>query len=159
MTPTRPDGKAPATAAKKPGGLSAEELAAMKETLAERRRDATRARGKDDAADEAEVLAKIAELSEHDRMLATKIHGIVKATAPALKARTWYGMPAYTRDGKVVVFFKPGEKFKSRYATLGFDDAAQLDDGEMWPTSYALLDLAPAYEKKIAALIKKAAGL
>ena len=104
------------------------------------------------------MLEKIAELAEPDRGLATRLHEIIKASAPALSPKTWYGMPAYAKDGKVVCFFQSAQKFKSRYATLGFNDTANLDDGTMWPTSFALTELTPADEKKIAALVKKAVG-
>ena len=133
--------------------LSAEERAAMKETLEERRRALS---GDEDG--ESDVLAKIAELPEPDRAMAKRIHAVVKAAAPSLAPRTWYGMPAYAKDGKVVCFFQSGHKFKTRYATLGFQQAANLDDGDVWPTSFALLKLTPAVEDKIAKLIKKAAG-
>jgi uncharacterized protein YdhG (YjbR/CyaY superfamily) len=102
------------------------------------------------------VVAKIAEMPEADRVMAERLHGLVKATAPDLSPRTWYGMPAYAKDGKVVCFFQSADKFKSRYATLGFSDKANLDDGAMWPTSFALERLTAAEEKKIGALLKKA---
>jgi len=105
---------------------------------------------------EAEVLANIAEMPEHDRTMGERIHAIVQENAPDLTARLWYGMPAYAKDGKVVCFFQSAAKFKARYATFGFDQAADLDDGNMWPTSYALKELTSAEEKKIAALVKKA---
>ena len=130
--------------------LSAEEKAAMKETIRERKLAAAGALG------EKEVLAAIAKLPEPDRSMAKKLHTIITAAEPGLSSRTWYGMPAYTKDDKVVVFFKPGSKFKSRYATLGFEEKANLDDGNMWVTSYALTKLTPAEEKKITALVKKA---
>ncbi len=110
----------------------------------------------DRAAGESDVLAKIAEMSEPDRSMAQRIHEIVTASAPELAPRTWYGMPAYTKDGKVICFFQPAEKFKARYGTLGFNDGAHLDEGSMWPTSFAVKELTPADEKKIAALVKKA---
>jgi len=133
-------------------GFTAEERAAMKE----RAQELKAARNKEEA--ERDVLAKIAEMPKADRLLAERIHAIVKETAPGLSPRTWYGMPAYTRDGKVVVFFKSAAKFKSRYATLGFEEAANLDKGAMWPTSYALTALDDADEAKIRALVKKAAS-
>jgi len=105
---------------------------------------------------EKDVLAKIAEMSEPNRVMAERIHAIVAAIAPDLSPKTWYGMPAYARDGKIVCFFKSADKFKTRYATFGFEETATLDDGAMWPTSYALTKLTPADEKKIAALVKKA---
>ena len=132
--------------------LSDEELAAMKETLKERRRARS-----GDVDGESDVLAKIAEMPEPDRGMAKRIHALIKASAPALAARTFYGMPAYAKDGKVVCFFQSGQKFKTRYATLGFQQAANLDDGDFWPTSYALSKLTPAVEEKIAKLVKKAA--
>jgi uncharacterized protein YdhG (YjbR/CyaY superfamily) len=111
---------------------------------------------KDRAAGESAVLAKIAEMPEPDRALAERLHAIVKASAPDLSPKTWYGMPAYAKDGKVVCFFQSAEKFKSRYATFGFSDEANLDEGAMWPTSFALKELTAAEEAKIAALVKKA---
>jgi uncharacterized protein YdhG (YjbR/CyaY superfamily) len=112
---------------------------------------------KADKADrEGDVLAKIAELSEPDRSMAERIHALVLATAPELSPRTWYGMPAYAKNGKVICFFQSGQKFKTRYATLGFNDAANLDDGAMWPTAFALKELTGAEEKRIAALVEKA---
>jgi uncharacterized protein YdhG (YjbR/CyaY superfamily) len=112
------------------------------------------AAGKKDG--EADVLAKIAEMPKRDRAMAKRLHEIVKANAPDLSPRTWYGMPAYAKDGKVVCFFRPAHKFKSRYATFGFNDNANLDQGAMWPTSFALKDLTAAEEKKISSLVKKA---
>jgi uncharacterized protein YdhG (YjbR/CyaY superfamily) len=102
------------------------------------------------------VLAKIAEMPEPDRAMGERLHAIVKASAPALSPRLWYGMPAYAKDGKVVCYFQSAEKFKSRYATFGFNDSANLDQGAMWPTSFALTDLTAAEERKIGALVKKA---
>ena len=131
-------------------GFTAEERAAMKE----RARELKAAASAEEA--ERDVLAKIADMPRADRILAEQIHAIVKAVAPELSPRTWYGMPAYTRDGKVVVFFKSAAKFKSRYATLGFEEAANLDRGAMWPTSYALTELTDADEAKIRTLVKKA---
>jgi hypothetical protein len=133
--------------------LSDEERAAMKETLNERRRARS---GQVDG--EGDVLAKIAEMSGQDRVMAKRIHAIVKAKAPALTPRTWYGMPAYAKDGKIVCFFQSGQKFKSRYATLGFQQDAKLDDGDIWPTSFALKRLTPAVEERIGQLVKKAAS-
>ena len=147
MSPTK---KTKKTAAKSTG-LSAEEKAAMRETLKERKMAAN----KEEA--EKAALEKIAEMSEPDRSIAKRIHEIIKDNAPALSAKTWYGMPAYAnQDGKVVCFFQTGEKFGSRYATFGFQDAANLDDGNMWATTFALLKLTSADEKKIIALVKKA---
>jgi uncharacterized protein YdhG (YjbR/CyaY superfamily) len=132
-------------------GFTKEERAAMRERARELKAEKSRA----DA--EKEVLAKIAKMPKADRVLAERIHAVVKRSAPGLAPRTWYGMPAYANeDGKVVCFFKDAAKFKSRYATFGFNDDAKLDDGSMWPTSFALTKLTPADEKKIAALVKKA---
>ena len=111
---------------------------------------------KDKAEGERAVLAAIAAMKEPDRVMAERLHAIIEATAPSLWPKTWYGMPAYARDGKVVCFFKSAEKFNSRYATLGFEEAANLDEGAMWPTSFALTELTAADEKKIGALVKKA---
>jgi uncharacterized protein YdhG (YjbR/CyaY superfamily) len=133
--------------------LSDEERAAMKETLKERRRALS-----GDVDGESDLLAKIAEMSEPDRRMAKRLHGVIKASAPSLSPKTWYGMPAYAKDGKVVCFFQSGQKFKSRYATLGFQDAANLDDGDIWPTAFALKKLTPAVEEKIGKLVKKAAS-
>ena len=141
------------TSARASSVLSDEELAAMKETLKERKRALS---GQVDG--EGDVLAKIAEMSEPDRGMAERLHAIIRASAPTLSPKTWYGMPAYAKNGKVVCFFQSGEKFKSRYATLGFQDAAKLDDGDFWSTSFALKGLSPAIEKKIGALVKRAAG-
>jgi uncharacterized protein YdhG (YjbR/CyaY superfamily) len=131
--------------------FTAEERAAMKETARERKAQRS---GKADG--DADVLAKIAEMPASDRAMAERIHAIVKGAAPGLAPRTWYGMPAYAKDGKVVCFFQSAAKFKARYATLGFNDAANLDEGSMWPTSFALKNLTAADEKKIAALVRKA---
>ena len=141
------------------GALTEEELAALKETVQERKAGARRGKDADKAAEgEADVLAKIAEMTAQDRSIATRIHKLVKASAPELYPRTWYGMPAYAnKDGKVVCFFTPAEKFKSRYASFGFEEAANLDDGNMWPTAFALTKLTAAEEARIGALVKKAA--
>jgi uncharacterized protein YdhG (YjbR/CyaY superfamily) len=125
----------------------------MRETLNERRRARS---GQADG--ESDVLAKIAEMPEADRLMAERVHAIVMAAAPSLVPRTWYGMPAYAKDGAVVCFFQSGQKFKSRYATLGFQQAANLDDGDMWPTSFALKRLTPADEARITELVKRAVG-
>ena len=127
-----------------------EERAAMKE----RARELKAAAGKADA--ESEVLAKIAEMPEPDRVMAERLHALIKASAPALSPRTWYGMPAYAKGGAVVCFFQSAQKFKARYATLGFSDKANLDDGAIWPTSFALKELTAAEEARIGALVKKA---
>ena len=135
---------------KKPNGFSDEERAAMKERAQELKAAARKADG------ESAVLAKIAEMPASDRAMAKRLHAIIKASAPTLSPKTWYGMPAYAKDGKVVCFFQSAQKFKSRYATLGFSDKANLDEGAMWPTDFALKELTAAEEKKIAALVKKA---
>ncbi|RIH89298.1 iron chaperone [Calidithermus roseus] len=131
-------------------GFTAEERAAMKERAKELKA------GKADG--ESAVLAKIAEMPEPDRSMALRLHAIIKASAPSLTPKTWYGMPAYAKDGKVVCFFTPASKFNTRYATLGFNDSAHLDEGAMWPTSFALKELTAAEEARIAALVKKAVG-
>jgi uncharacterized protein YdhG (YjbR/CyaY superfamily) len=135
-------------------GFTAEEKAAMKERAKELKAEARLS--KDREAGENAVLAKIAEMPEPDRGMAERIHAIVKANAPDLMPRTWYGMPAYTRDGKVVCFFQAADKFKARYASFGFDETANLDDGDLWPTNFALKKLTPAVEAKITELVKKA---
>jgi uncharacterized protein YdhG (YjbR/CyaY superfamily) len=135
---------------KKSKGFTAEERAAMKERAKELKAEAEKADG------ESALLAKVAEMKGNDRAMAKRLHAIVKATAPELSPKTWYGMPAYARGGKVVCFFKSAEKFKSRYATLGFGEEANLDDGAMWPTDFALKKLTDTEEKKIVALVKKA---
>lgn len=135
-------------------GFTKEEQAAMKERARELKA-AARA-GKDRTDGESAVLAKIAEMAEPDRTMAARLHEIIKASAPALTPRTWYGMPAYAREGKVVCFFQSAQKFNTRYATLGFSDAANLDEGTFWPVAFALKELTPAIEEQIAALIKKA---
>jgi uncharacterized protein YdhG (YjbR/CyaY superfamily) len=143
---------------KKSKGFTDEERAAMKERAQELKAEARRGpRAKKDKADgESDVLAKIAAMQEPDRTMAKRLHAIIKASAPALSPKTWYGMPAYAKDGKVVCYFQSAEKFKSRYATFGFNDAANLDEGAMWPTSFALKELTAAEEAKIGALVKKA---
>jgi uncharacterized protein YdhG (YjbR/CyaY superfamily) len=138
------------------GVFTDEEKAPMKERAAEVKAEAKR--GKSREADEANVLAKIAELTEPDRSLATRLHEIILEAAPELAPKTWYGMPGYAKDGKVLVFFQGADKFKTRYATLGFNDNARLDDGSMWPNAFALTELTDADEKKIAELIRRAVG-
>jgi len=134
-----------------------EERAAMAERAAEVK--AERRRGRAGKADgEGDVLAKIAEMGQPDRAMAERLHALIKETAPDLAPRTWYGMPAYAKDDKVVCFFQSAEKFKARYATLGFSDKATLDDGDMWPTSFALKDLTPDVEARIRTLVEQAAG-
>ncbi len=134
--------------------FTAEERAAMKDRARELKAEA-RAK-KDKAAGERDVLTKIAEMPEPDRAMAERLHAVIKASAPELSPKTWYGMPAYARDGKVVCYFTPASKFNSRYATLGFNDDANLDDGTMWPTSFALTELTADNEARIGALVKKA---
>ena len=136
-------------------GFSDVERAAMRERALELK--AEERANKDRAFGEKELLAKIAEMPEKDRVMATKIHEIVSKVAPMLMPKTWYGMPAYTKEGKVVCFFKGASKYKTRYATLGFEEAAHLDAGVMWPTSYALIQVTATEEKKIAELVKQAA--
>jgi uncharacterized protein YdhG (YjbR/CyaY superfamily) len=134
--------------------FTAEERAAMKERARELK--AEERWKKDKAAGEADVLAKIAEMPQSDRAMAKRLHALIKKSAPALMPRTWYGMPAYAKDGKVLCFFQSADKFKARYATFGFSDEANLDEGAMWPTSFALKKLTATEEKRIAALVKKA---
>jgi hypothetical protein len=139
----------------KSGGFTDEERAAMKE-YAREARAARSGRGAARADGEGDVLAKIAEMQEPDRSLAERLHAIIKSSAPELSPRTWYGMPAYARDGDIVCFFQSSQKFKTRYATLGFSDKANLGEGAMWPTAYALTELTAEAEAKIAALVKQA---
>jgi uncharacterized protein YdhG (YjbR/CyaY superfamily) len=136
-------------------GFTEEERAAMKERAKELKKGT---RGKKQADEEGAVLAKIAEMPAADRVIAERIHAVITEHAPVLKPKLWYGMPAYARDGKVVCFFQAADKFKSRYATFGFNDVAKLDDGTMWPTAFALAKLTPADEDRIAGLVRKAVG-
>jgi uncharacterized protein YdhG (YjbR/CyaY superfamily) len=155
MTDTQKTAKRTAAGDEASDGFTEDELEAIKERARELK--ATRrgpSAGKVDG--EGDVLAKIAEMPESDRVMAERIHAIVKANAPALAPKTWYGMPAYARDGKVVCFFKSADKFKSRYATFGFEETATLDDGAMWPTSWALTKLTAADEARIASVVRKA---
>ena len=131
-------------------GLTAEERAALKETVKERKAEAQGAN------DEKAVLAKIAEMKEPDRVMAKRLHGVIKASAPVLSPKLWYGMPAYAKEGKVVCFFQDAQKFKTRYATFGFSDEANLDEGAMWPNAFALTKLTATEEARIGALVKKA---
>ena len=140
------------TSGKASKGFTAEERAAMKERARELKAEARA----DKADGESAVLEKIAEMPKADRAMAKRLHAIIKASAPALSPRTWYGMPAYAKDGKVVCYFQSAHKFKSRYATFGFNDSANLDKGAMWPTSFALTELTAVEETKIVALVKKA---
>jgi uncharacterized protein YdhG (YjbR/CyaY superfamily) len=147
------DTKKPAkrtTASETSTGFTAEEKAAMKERAKELKAAANKADS------ERDVLAKIAEMPASDRVMAERIHAVIKASAPGLSPRTWYGMPAYAKDGKIVCFFQAADKFKARYATFGFNDDAKLDEGAMWPTSWALTKLTAADEARIGALVKKA---
>ena len=149
-TDTRKRTKRTTATSKSPSALTAEERAAMKELIQERK---AAARGEDG---ESAVLAKIAEMPEVDRAMAERLHAIVKASAPSLTPKTWYGMPAYAKDGKVICFFQSAAKFKARYATFGFSDKANLDEGAMWPTSFALEKLTAAADERIATLVKRA---
>jgi len=144
--------------ASKPTGFSDEERAAMKERAQELKAEASRGRRADQAAGERDVLSKIAEMPAPDRRIAERVHAIIKASAPALSPRTWYGMPAYARDGNVVCFFQSAHRFKARYATLGFSDKANLDESAMWPTAFALKALTAIEEARIVALVTKAVG-
>ena len=139
------------------GGFTDEERAAMKERAKEVKAE-RRGKRADKADAEGEVLAKIAEMPDSDRVMAERIHAVIMANAPALSPRTWYGMPAYAKDGKVVCFFQSADKFKARYATFGFNDEARLDEGTMWPTAFALTELTAEDETRIADLVKKAVG-
>ena len=147
---TQESAKSSSTSAKKSTGFTAEERAAMKERSRELKAQARRADG------DSAVLAKIAEMPDPDRAMAKRLHAVITTCAPDLAPKTWYGMPAYAKDGTIVCFFQSAEKFNSRYATLGFNDAANLDDGAMWPTSFALKELTAAEEAKIGALVRKA---
>ena len=135
--------------------FSAEERAAMKERAKEVKASARRGAAADT---EGEVLAKIAEMADADRELAERLHEVIKANAPALTAKLWYGMPGWAKDGRILCFYQPAAKFKTRYGTLGFNDNAALDDGTFWPTAYALAELTPAVEKRIVELLRRAAG-
>jgi uncharacterized protein YdhG (YjbR/CyaY superfamily) len=150
MSTTKASRKPAKGATKKSAGFSAEERAAMKERARELKAEAAGADG------ESAIQEKLAEMKGTDRAIGKRLHELVKASAPGLTPRTWYGVPAYAKDGKVVCYFQPADKFKARYLTLGFSDQANLDDGAMWPTCFAVKELNPAQEKKIAALVKKA---
>ena len=147
---TQNSAKSRAATGKKSSGFTAEERAAMKERAREIKAEADKADG------ESALLAKIAEMKGPDRDMAKRLHAIIKASAPELSPKTWYGMPAYARDGKVVCFFQSAQKFKTRYATFGFSDEAKLDEGAMWPTAFALKELTTSEEARIATLVKKA---
>jgi uncharacterized protein YdhG (YjbR/CyaY superfamily) len=153
---TRKAAKSTTATDKKSKGFTDEERAAMKERAQELKAEGRRGPRAGKADGESDVLAKIAEMPEPDRAMAKRLHAILKASAPALSPKTWYGMPAYAKDGKVVCFFQSAQKFKSRYATFGFSDEANLDAGAMWPTSFALKELTAAEEVRIGALVKKA---
>jgi uncharacterized protein YdhG (YjbR/CyaY superfamily) len=153
---TQKSAKSTTAIKKKSKGFTDEERAAMKERAQELKAEARRGPRADKADGESAVLAKIAEMPEPDRAMAERLHAIIKASAPALSPKTWYGMPAYAKDGKVVCFFQSAQKFNSRYATLGFSDEANLDEGAMWPTSFALKELTATEEAKISALVKRA---
>ena len=144
------------TARKKSQGFTADEKAAMRERAKELKSEASRGGRAGKAAGESDLLAKIAEMPRSDRVMAERLHALITESAPDLSPRTWYGMPAYADAGNLVCFFKPAEKFKARYATLGFTDNAHLDDGAMWPTEFALTALTPVEERRIAALVKTA---
>ena len=148
MKDTQKSAKSPTAIDKASEGFTDEERAAMKERIQELKADK--------ADGESAVLAKIAEMPEPDRAMSERLHAIIKASVPALSPKLWYGMPAYAKDGKVVFFFRSGQKFKERYMTLGFNSEANLDEGAMWPTSFALTELTATEEAKIAALVKKA---
>src|SRR5512133_1085524 len=159
MAESKPAEKGTQKSAKRTAGeaskvFTAEERAAMQERARELKTEARANKNK--AAGESDVLAKIAEMPESDRAMAERLHAIIKASAPALSPKTWYGMPAYAKDDKVVCFFQSAQKFNTRYATLGFNDTANLDEGSMWPTAFALKELTAADEARIGALVKKA---
>ena len=154
MNDTQKSARGATATKKKSDGFTDQERAAMKERTRELKAEARANRSRADG--EADLLAKIAEMPEPDRFMAERLHAIVKASAPSLSPKTWYGMPAYAKDGKVVCFFQSAAKFDARYATLGFSDTANLDEGAMWPTSFALRELTATEEAKIAALVKKA---
>jgi hypothetical protein len=147
---------AQSTTGKASKGFTDEERGAMRERAQELKEPARRSSGARKADGESDVLAKIAEMPEPDRAMGERLHALIKASAPALSPRTWYGMPAYAKDGNVVCFFQSAQKFKTRYATFGFSDKANLDEGDMWPTAFALKKLTAADEARIGALVKKA---
>jgi hypothetical protein len=156
MTDTQKSAKGAATIDKTVEGFTDEERAAMKERVQEQKAAARRGPRAGKADGESDVLAKIAEMPGPDRVMAQRLHAIIKASAPDLSPRTWYGMAAYAKDGNVVCFFQSAQKFNSRYATLGFSDKANLDEGAMWPTAFALTELTAADEARIGALVRKA---
>ena len=156
MNDTQKSAKSTTATSKTFEGFTDDERAAMKERGKELKTTARRGSRASKADGESEVLEKIAEMQEPDRVLAERLHAVIKASAPGISPTTWYGMPAYAKDGKVICFFQPAQKFKTRYATLGFSDKANLDDGAMWPNAYALTELTAADEARIGALMKKA---
>jgi uncharacterized protein YdhG (YjbR/CyaY superfamily) len=156
MKDTQKSAKGTTATTKKSKVFTDEERAAMQARAKEVKAEARRGPRAQKADGESDVLAKIAEMPEPDRAMAERLHAIIKASAPALSPKTWYGMPAYAKDGKVICFFTSADKFKSRYATFGFNDTANLDEGAMWPTSFALKELTAADEARIGALVKKA---
>jgi uncharacterized protein YdhG (YjbR/CyaY superfamily) len=153
---TQKSAKSTTARGKEPKGFTDDERAAMKERVRELKAEARRGSGAGKADGESDLLAKVAEMPEPDRAMAQRLHAIIKATAPDLSPKTWYGMPAYAKDGKVVCFFQSADKFKARYATLGFSDTAHLDEGAMWPTSFALKELTATEAARIGALVKRA---
>jgi len=153
---TKKSAKSTTAIGKTSQGFTDEERVAMKEHVQELKAAARRGPRADKADEESAVLAKIAEMPARDRAMANRLHAIIKASAPALSPKTWYGMPAYAKDGKVVCFFQSAQKFKTRYATFGFSDAANLDEGAMWPVAFALKELTAVEEARIGALVKKA---
>ena len=152
------DTEKPATGAKSYDGFDEEERAAMKERAQELKAESRRGARAAKPDGESDVLGKIAEMSDPDRGIAERLHALIRENAPELAPKTWYGMPAYAKDGKVVCFFQSSHKFKTRYSTLGFNDAANLDEGVMWPTSFALKELTAAEEAMIGALVERAEG-
>ncbi len=153
---TQKSSRSTTATSKKPTGFTNEERDAMRERVQELKAEARHGSRSDKADGESDVLAKIVALPQSDRTMAERLHAIIKANAPALSPKTWYGMPAYAKDGNVVCFFQSAQKFKTRYATLGFTDKANLDAGRMWPTAFALKELTAAEEAQISALLKKA---
>jgi uncharacterized protein YdhG (YjbR/CyaY superfamily) len=156
MKDTQKSAKSTTATKKRYEGFSDEEKSAMQDRVEEMKLASRRGPRADKTDAESEVLAKIAELPKPDRTMAERLHAVIKASAPALSPKLWYGQPAYAKDGKVVCFFQPAQKFKTRYATFGFSDEASLDEGEMWPTAFAITKLTPAEEARIGALVKKA---
>src|SRR6184192_3790954 len=157
-TDTRKSAKSATVTGKASEGFTAEERAAMRERAQELKAPTRRGPRAGKADGESDVLAKIAEMPEPDRAMPERLHAIIKASAPALSPRTWYGMPAYAKDGNVVCFFQSAQKFKTRYATFGFSDKANLDEGALWPVAFALKELTATEEARIVALLKKAVG-